>query len=107
VSLQSKYRLERDKIFTVENDKYFFAYQIVENEFHVLEIYIKEELRGHSEIYFSEIVEFIKTFKGIKYIVGYIIPLVENSERSMMSLLKFGFRLIHAENKKITLIKEV
>ena len=31
MSLQSKYRLERDKIFTVEKEDYYFAYKISES----------------------------------------------------------------------------
>jgi hypothetical protein len=107
MNLQSKYRLERDNISTVETDEYFFAFQMTENEFHVLEVYIRDDLRGNSEIYYKKITDFIKQFKNIKHIVGFIIPRIKGSERSMMAMLKFGFKIHSCNEEKITLIKEV
>lgn len=106
MSLQSKYRLERDGISTVENENYYFAYRIVENEFFVDEVYIKEEKRGNSKIYFDEIFSFIKNY-DVKYIVCTVVPRMPNSERAMVSLLKYGFKLLKCDNLKIFLYMEV
>jgi hypothetical protein len=107
MNLQSKYRLERNKVNTFENDEYYFAYQLINDEFHVLEIYIREDLRGDSNKYFSEIVEFIKKFSEIKFIVGFIVPNIIGSEKSMTSLLKFNFKILKCDEQKITLYREL
>ena len=47
-SLQSKYRETRDKIFTYDNEKFYFAYKITsdKSEIHIEEVFIAEEYRG-------------------------------------------------------------
>jgi len=109
MSLQSKYRFERDKIFTEENHEYYFAYKISDSktEIHITEIYIREDLRGNSTKFYQEIVEYIKGIGGIKFIVGFIWPDVFGSEVSMMSLLRFGFKIHSVDNQKIILLKEI
>lgn len=109
MSLQSKYRLERDGIHTLENDKYYFAYKISESktEIHILEIYISEEFRGNSKYYYDEMLQYIKAMDGIKYIVGFVWPNVFGSERSITSMIKYGFKIHKVDNEKIILLLEV
>jgi len=110
MSLQSKYRLERDKILTVENERYYFAYKLTENktEAHVTEVYIEENLRGNSGIYFQEIFDYLKSIHAtIKHIVGFIWPNVLGSEKSIVSLVKFGFKIHSIDSEKIILVLEV
>jgi len=106
MNLQSKYRLERDKIFTIENENYYFAYKFSDSkiEIHILEIYIKEEKRGNSKLYFDEILEFIKKIDGIKYIFGFIWPNVLGSERSICSMIKYGFKIHSVDSERIILM---
>jgi hypothetical protein len=114
-SLQSRYRLERDKIHTFENDSFYFAYQIVGLEFHVTELYIPPEKRGVViRSCFDFIYEFIKlNYPTMLYIVSTVTPKSENGERvehcenMLMSLLKYKFKLISAENGKITIAWEI
>ena len=107
MNLQSKYRLERDKMNTFECEEYYFAYRVVEHEFQVHEIYIREDLRGSSEFYYDKVFKFISEFENIKYIVGYIYAGVIGSERSMGSMLKYGFKIYKSDQEKITLVLEV
>lgn len=109
MSLQSKYRKERDGIFTFENDEYYFAYKISDSktECHVKEVFIRDDLRGNSKQYYDEIFYHIKSIEGIKYIVGFIYPSVLGSELSLVSLVKFGFKIHSVDNEKIILILEV
>ena len=106
MNLQSKYRLERDGITTVENEEYYFAYRIVENEFFVEEVYIRQDLRGNSKKYYDEIFSFITKF-DVKYIVCTVVPRMPECERAMVSLLKYGFKLLKCDNQKIFLYMEV
>jgi len=109
MDLQSRYRLERDRINTVTKDDYYFAYKISDSktEIHITEIYIREEKRGNSAIYYNEMLQFIKGMEGIKFIFGFIWPNVFGSERSMMSMLKYGFKFHSVDGQKIILLLEV
>lgn len=108
MSLQSKYRNEKEGKTIIENDELFYSYQIVENEFHIMEVYIREDLRGNSKKYFDQILEKTKTFPNIKYAVGYIHTDIIDSERSMIALIKYGFKLLKTEGQnKIVLLKEL
>jgi len=108
MDLQTKYREEKEGIKIRENEELFYSYQIIENEFHVLEVFIREDLRGNSKIYYDSIVEFILTFPEIKFVVGYIHIGVVDSERSLASMLKFGFKLCKVQgDRKIILLKEL
>lgn len=107
-SLQAKYRLERDQISTYETDEFYFAYQTVEDEFHILEMYIVEEKRGCINIYFDQMYEFIRErFPKMKFMIATVIPSVPNSEKMLMSLLKYKFKLISARDNKITVCWEI
>lgn len=109
MSLQSKYRYERDRIFTEEYEDYYFAYKISESktELHILEIFIREECRGNSKKYFDEMLQYIKGIEGIKYIIGFVVPQVVGSERSMMAMLKYGFKIHAVDNERVILLLEV
>lgn len=108
MNLQSRYRLERDKIYTYEDDEFYFAYQTVNYEFHILEFYVVPEKRGLLNIYFDKIYDFVKeNYPNSLFMVATVIPEVENSERMLMGLLKYKFKLLSAKEDKITMIWEI
>jgi hypothetical protein len=100
VNLHSLYRLERDGIFTYEDSNVYFAYQVIEDEFHILEIYIERTKRGNSKEIFDDIKEFIKKYTSCTKVIGYFVPGVVGSEASCMSMLKYGFKFIGTNNDK-------
>jgi len=107
MSLQSDYRKERESLVTIENDEYYFAYRFSPNkeECHVMEVFIRPDLRGNSKKYYDEIFSHIKKINGIKFIVGFVSPYGGvGAERSLMSLLKFGFKIHALDKEKITLL---
>jgi hypothetical protein len=107
-SLQSRYRLERDKISTSESKEFYFAYQIVNYEFHIKEMYVPPEKRGFIGIYFLEIYEYImKNYPHMLFVVATVIPEIENSEKMLMAMLRHNFKIIKAENNIITLLHEI
>lgn len=110
MKLQSRYRLERDKISTFENDEFYFAYQIIDDELHILEMFIVEEKRGMITIFYEKIFSIVKEENkdiNLKYIVATIIPKIDYSEKALYSLLRFGFKLLKAENNIITIYWEI
>jgi len=105
MSLQSKYRLERDKIMTYENESFYIAYRIVNYEFHILEMYVPEEKRGFLNLFFNEIYKFVKeNHPNMLFMVATVIAGEENSEKMLMGLLKYNFKMIKAENNVITVL---
>lgn len=107
MSLQSKYRNERHDIHTFENDEFYFAYKIINDEFHVEEIYIDEKFRGDAQKYFKEIYNKILLNKEIKYIVCTVVPRMKFSDICLKALLKFGFKMLKTDSEKLTLYFEV
>ena len=105
MSLQARYRLERDKISTFENEHYYFAYRVENYEFHILEMYVIPEKRGFLNIYFDEMYKFVKeNFPNTLIMVATVVTDVENSEKMLMSLLRYNFKLLKAENNVITVL---
>ena len=108
MDLQTKYRLERDKIHVVQNERFYFSYKITddESEIHIEEVYIREDLRGNSSEIYNEIVKIIYELGDFDRIIGFIYIGISGSERSLMSLLKFGFKLHSYQNNRIVLNME-
>jgi AAA+ superfamily predicted ATPase len=105
-SLQSKYRLERDGISVVETEEMYFAYKTVEDELHVEEVYIREDLRGNCKQFYDTIKE-MAVLSNFRYIVVSFVPGTIGAERSAVSILKYGFKLHSIRDGRVICIMEL
>ncbi len=107
-SLYSKYIFEIEQILTVETDKYFFNYKLVEDELHIYEVYILPEFRS-SEVtkeLLSTVETLAKSLRAV-FIVGFIHEAHFGWQRSLKFQQNFGMEVIKDEDGKKTLCKKV
>lgn len=107
-SLYAAYILEREGIETVETDEFFFTFKMIENEFHVFEIFVREENRHSMKVFdLMDQIDKLSKEKGAKYIVSTVIPGMPNSEKSILLQLRWGMKLLKCEGNKIYLVKDI
>jgi len=107
-SLHALYLLERENIETVENEKYFFTYRMVEDEFHIITVFIHPKFRSSKVS--DDLQLHIQTeakIKGAKQFFGFLWQNVEGNSRSLAYQVKHGMRLHSWDNEKIVFCKEV
>lgn len=106
-SFYAQYIYELEGIESVETDKYFFNFSIIENEFHVYEVFILPEFRSSSvSNEMSDRIESLAIEKGCEFVVGYVHRKHPNHEISLAYQKRRGMRILKEENGKVTLIRE-
>lgn len=107
-SLYAQYILEREGVDTVETENYFFNYKIIENEFHVLDMFVREEFR--CSLLVKEMMDLIDQMaldSGSKYLVSSVIAGLPNSEKSASLQFRYGMKFFKCDGNKIILLKEI
>lgn len=107
-SLQSLYELERENIETVETDKYFFTFKMVEKEFHIFDVFIHPEFRS-SEVSdeLQKTIHEVAKSKGAEALIGFINKGANGNSRSLAYQLKHGMVLHSWDNERIVLYKGI
>lgn len=107
-SLQAMYDFEREGIETVETENYFFSYKLVENEFHVIEIFVHPDFR-HSMVTFEMMnrIDDLAIEKKSKFIISTVVAGMPHSEKSLMLQFRWKMKLLKCEGNTIFLMKEV
>lgn len=112
-SLQAMYKYEMEKIETFECEKYYFTFAMVEDQFHVYQIFVHPDFRRSQVTQeMLDLIEKTALEKGAGYIVGFIHLGLPDSERNIMVQLKRGMKIVEVTKgpdgrEKMTLIKEV
>lgn len=107
-SLYARYIFEIEGIESVETDKYFFNFAMIENEFHVYEIYVLPEFRSSAvSVELADRIENLAAEKGAALLVGFVHKIHNGWEKSLAFQKKRGLEILDETEEKITLAKKV
>lgn len=107
-SLYAKYIYEIEGIESVETDRYFFNFAMVENEFHVYEIYVLPEFRGTNvSVELADQIENLAAERGADILVGFVHKAHKGWQTSLAFQKKRGLEVLDETDEKITLTKRV
>jgi predicted GNAT family acetyltransferase len=104
----AQYIKEREDFEVVETERGVATYKIMGDECYIKDIFVPKEHRmsGEASKIADHITEVAK-INGCKFISGTIVPSLNGSTGSLMSLLKYGFKLESCTNDLIYLKKEI
>lgn len=102
------YVKEREGLETLEADYGFAMYRIVGNELYCKEIYIKPEFRRQKKAFdMGDSLCLIGKMKGCEWFTGSVCPSTNGAHESMLALIKYGMKLLKAEQNMIYFIKRI
>jgi hypothetical protein len=105
-SLYARYIFEIEGIESFETPDYFFNYAMVENEFHVYEIYIVPEKRSSKvSAELADRIENLAAEKGADLIAGFVHKAHYGWEKSLAFQKRGGMEIVRETDEKITLVK--
>lgn len=94
---------------TLETDHGFICYQIQDSVCHIVDLYVRPEQRKSIEAFklIDTVVDLAKNIFKCSTLVGSVHLESRGSEYALMTNLKYGMRLVRAENNRIFLRKEL
>lgn len=108
LSLFGAYIKERENKDIIETDYGFATYSFTPNGCYIEDIYVSPDFR-HSKLA-SEMADKITAIakeKGVKRLIGSVVPSANNSTASLKVLLGYGFKLESATNNFIVFTKDI
>lgn len=102
------YTKEKDGREVIENENGFIVYEIKDDLCYIADIYvIPEKRRRNVASDFAYSVETIAKEKGVKRVLGSVVPTANGATESLKAMLEYGFKLQSSQINFLWLEKDI